>query len=107
MAYSRYALDAEEVRPMGRKTPKKDQMPPQTTSNRLGAPQKKNRTKQILIRVTDDELASLKAAARRVNLSLGEYLRRVGMGHNPPSRIPLATMEALIYLRTKVFEAVQ
>ncbi len=56
---------------------------------------KEIKTKVVLIRVTDDEKALIKAKARTCNLSMSRYLVLLGTSYTPPSKLDSTHMLAL------------
>jgi len=57
------------------------------------------RDEVLKIRVTAAERAAIDAGAKRVQLSTGAYLRALGLGHNPPSKVDLQAIRELGMLR--------
>ena len=51
------------------------------------------------IRVTPAERAAIEAGAERVQMSTAGYLRTLGLGHNPPSKVDLRAIHELGRLR--------
>ena len=60
-----------------------------------------SRRDQVLpaIRVTAAERAAIEAGAERVQMSTAAYLRTLGLGHNPPSKVDLRAIHELGRLR--------
>ncbi len=51
------------------------------------------------IRVTAAERAAIEAGAERVQMSTASYLRALGLGHDPPSKVDLRAIHELGRLR--------
>lgn len=51
------------------------------------------------IRVTAAEREAIEAGAARVQMSMASYLRSLGLGHNPPSKVDLRAIHELGRLR--------
>ena len=51
------------------------------------------------IRVTPAERAAIEAGAERVQMSTAAYLRTLGLGHDPPSKVDLRAIHELGRLR--------
>jgi hypothetical protein len=64
-------------------------------------PEDGSRRDQVLpaIRVTAVERAAIEAGAERVQMSTAAYLRTLGLGHNPPSKVDLRAIHELGRLR--------
>ena len=60
-------------------------------------PGDRSRRDQVLpaIRVTAAERAAIEAGAERVQMSTAAYLRTLGLGHNPPSKVDLRAIHEL------------
>ena len=53
----------------------------------------------LKIRVTAAERAAISAGAKRVQMSTGAYLRALGVGYDPPSKVDLRAIRELGLLR--------
>lgn len=64
-------------------------------------PEDGSRRDQVLpaIRVTAAERAAIEAGAERVQMSTAAYLRALGLGHDPPSKVDLRAIHELGRLR--------
>lgn len=64
-------------------------------------PEDGSRRAQVLpaIRVTATERAAIEAGAERVQMSTAAYLRALGLGHDPPSKVDLRAIHELGRLR--------
>ncbi len=76
----------------------KSDLAPKRGPGRPG-PRPTSRGDIVRFRVTAIERDAIETGAARVGLSVSKYLRVLGTGHNPPSRVDLEAMRQLLRLR--------